>query len=839
VCKKPHNTLLHIKNFRPSPNANSNATTVNAATVKAAANNNEGKSEVDESRNNIVTVKGESKFFEHGLVGSVITDDAYALLATALVKVLAPNFPEIQVRALLDSGSQFNLVTTSLAKKLNAKLQYCPQNLKFKGNNGGTIQNFVNLKIKSCHVNFSLTIKCLVIDEITNFIPDRYFSTEHWQFPQHLSLADPKFNVPNGVDLLLGLNVFWKILQPNFRDLGVSVPKLFATRLGWIVTGDIPFPNSNKSGNNCVLVNFKENREKDLVKIIERMWLLEEIGDTKLCPEENECEKFFTKTCYRNEEGRFVLRLPFKIEPSQLGDSKRQALRRFYLLEKRLDKDENLRKQYVKCIDEYFEMNHIKKVDKKYEGPCYYIAHHAVIKETSTSTKLRVVFDASMKTTSGLSLNDCLMVGPVVQSDLFSILLRARTYSYLFTADITKMYRQFLINERDVNFQRIIWRKSVNEPIEEYVLTQVTFGVNSSPHHATRCLKKLGDDEGDRFPSAKRALLRDFYMDDLITGSNCLENAIEIRTQLTKLLGTVGLPLTKWCSNNKKVLEGVSNEDREKSYILYTGEEFVLKTLGVFWFPVEDNFKFFIKNTETNQFTKREILSAIGKIFDPFGFVGPVVMTAKLIMQSIWGVKIKENENSNEEKSLGWDETVPEDIKKNWLELSTQLKMLEKISIPRHIFKKHGAEEKRVEIHGFCDASMKGYGAVLYVRALSKEGVSVKLLCSRGRVAPLKRSTSPKPSLPKLELCGAVLLAELVHKVTQAFNECLRVDNIRLWCDSEITLCWLNGAPERWEIFVANRVRRVQELTKDCVWDYVNTKENSADILSRGHIPAN
>lgn len=230
------------------------------------------------------------------------------------------------------------------------------------------------------------------------------------------------------------------------------------------------------------------------------------------------------------------------------------------------------------------------------------------------------------------------------------------------------------------------------------------------------------------------------------------------------------------------------------------------------------------------------ILSAIGKIFDPYGFLGPINMTEKFIMQDIWShgrVLISEQQQGqeNNEKSLSWDDPVPENIKNSWIAFSSQLSSPNHFFTPHHLFRLHD-DIKRIELHGYCDASEKGYGAVIYVRSISKNEVLIRLLCSKGRVAPLKNVT-----LPKLELCGAVVLAELVYKVKTAFAQTIKIDQIRLWSDSEITLCWLASPPHRWEVFVGNRVKRIQTLSEQGIWDYISLKENPVDILSRGLNP--
>lgn len=136
----------------------------------------------------------------------------------------------------------------------------------------------------------------------------------------------------------------------------------------------------------------------------------------------------------------------------------------------------------------------------------------------------------------------------------------------------------------------------------------------------------------------------------------------------------------------------------------------------------------------------------------------------------------------------------------------------------------------KVEIHGFCDASLKAYGSCIYIRATYLDGsVSCNLIAAKSRVEPIKTIL-----LPRLELCGAVLLANLTSKIISAFKNKLTFDIINLWTDSQITLCWINSHPSRWSIFVSNRVSEIQQISSDFQWRHVKSSENPADYLSRG-----
>ncbi|XP_029054778.2 uncharacterized protein LOC114882067 [Osmia bicornis bicornis] len=303
------------------------------------------------------------------------------------------------------------------------------------------------------------------------------------------------------------------------------------TQLGWIIGGSVtvtmPQPKRNA---------FLTSLDTD----IKRFWEIEE-GSTKqhLSAEERECEKHFSEHTRRDDSGRYVVALPFNEKKTQLGESRSRALHRFFSLERKLHRDPELKKQYTAVLEEYLTLGHMTQVDTD-QTPSFYLPHHAVIKPSSTTTKVRVVFDGSAKSSSGLSLNETLMTGPTIQDDLFSLLLRFRMHSYVLTGDIEKMYRQFLVRPEDRSYQRILWRDQ-QDNIANYELNTVTFGLTSAPYLATRCLQQLAKDERGNFPSAAPIIERDLYVDDLLTGAETFEEAIDIQTQIIGLLQQGGL----------------------------------------------------------------------------------------------------------------------------------------------------------------------------------------------------------------------------------------------------------------------------------------------------------
>ena len=257
----------------------------------------------------------------------------------------------------------------------------------------------------------------------------------------------------------------------------------------------------------------------------------------------------------------------------------------------------------------------------------YYLPHHGVVKITSQTTKLRVVFDASAGTSTGVSLNDTLHVGPKIQDDLLYILLRFRSHQYVLTGDIEKMYRQFLVRPEDRKYQQILWR-DIDGKIKTYQLNTVTFGVSAAPYLAIRCLKQLSEDEGHRFPDASEVLQQDFYVDDALTGASTREDALALRKDLTELLKLTGLNVRQWASNDRSLLQDLPRESINSK--LHLGESSTLKTLGVFWNSTQDVINYAVKvTTFPVRVTKRHMSSEIAKIYYPPGLLGPVIIVAK------------------------------------------------------------------------------------------------------------------------------------------------------------------------------------------------------------------
>ncbi|XP_048270106.1 uncharacterized protein LOC125386964 [Bombus terrestris] len=310
-------------------------------------------------------------------------------------------------------------------------------------------------------------------------------------------------------------------------------------------------------------------------------------------------------------------------------------------------------------------------------------------------------------------------------------------------------------------------------------------------------------------------LQRDFYVDDVLTGADTKNEAQSLRTELIELLKLAGLNIRKWAANDRELLRGLSEQDINDKLLI--GESQTFKTLGVVWNSFDDSILYSVKiNPTASRITKKTISSEIAKIYDPLGLLAPVIVRAKMLLQRLWTLK------------LDWDESLPADVHTEWSKYYSQLPLLNNVKFPRKTIIKTAAE---IELHGFCDASERAYGACVYLRTIAPDGhVWTRLLTARSKVAPLKSQT-----IPRLELSGALLLASLATTVLQALPS--NISRTVYWTDSTIVLHWINTSPHTLKTFVAKRVTEIQQKTHTSDWRYIPTTDNPADLISRGQSP--
>ncbi|XP_070068139.1 uncharacterized protein [Drosophila takahashii] len=328
------------------------------------------------------------------------------------------------------------------------------------------------------------------------------------------------------------------------------------------------------------------------------------------------------------------------------------------------------------------------------DSPHYFIPHQCVLRPQSTSTKLRVVFDASSRTSTQVTLNHILMVGPTIQKELYSTLHEHRDlWNFVST----------LSGDSAINW--------------------------------------LGEIAQDSCPQAAKVIQNDFYVEDLLTGAKCVEDLLSLRDEVSQVLQEAGFEFAKWFSNCPDLSAS------ESAVMPLTAVSDVTKTLGVVWLPGKDYFQFRFDDSFMDlRATKRNILSVTARLFDPLGPLCPLVTRAQMLLQELWL------------RNFDWDESLPMQLQTSWKAFKGTLLQLPKIKVSRFV---HTDAEVPAEIHGLADASMRAYGACIYVRSSTAEGLKVFL-----------------------------------------------------WTDSVITLHWFKTHPSSLSVFVSNRAAEIQEWSE-------------------------
>lgn len=755
-------------------------------------------------------------------------NDSEILLSTAIVRLLDKNGTFVYCRALIDSGSQASFCTEACRRRLSVLTNKTDIPINGIGMKADSITETFNCDVFSVYSagHEPINVDFLVMKKVTCDLP-RHKVKVDWPELENVNLADKYFMNPGHIDLLLGADVYYKLVDidcpENLKKSPDGNLRAFNTAFGWVVTGKASLKGANNSTgvNNsfCIVNNFLSIDNLPVDVQLKKFWEIEEAQSSKrlMTPEELKCENHFVDTYQRTAEGRFVVALGFKDDFS-LCNNRERALKRFNYLEKRFESNSLLKEQYASVVNEYFDLNHAEIVpdDELNNSDVFYLPHHCVTKESSSTTKLRVVFDASAKGNNGVSLNDCLLEGPKVQQDLYDILVRFRKHKVAFVSDIEKMYRQVLLDHKSADYHRFIWR--VNSVIKDCRMTRVTFGIAPSSYNSQRVLKQTAIDGSISYPLASEVLETDMYMDDCLSGAENTDIALEIQSQLIAICEGAGFKLRKWASSAVELLDAVEPENRELKVNI--DFETSIKTLGVCWYPNSDEIGFNVANFDARNVvvSKRLLISETSKIFDPYGLISPVLMVAKVMFQNLWEI------------GVSWDDPLPKSIQKRWLKWRVTLCVLSDLKLNRCLVPKNDLVVS-YELHGFADASELGYGGSVYLRTVTKNGkVCVELITAKTKVAPLK-----KVNVPRLELCGALKLASLLDRVLHA----LMIPDLKIvtWSDSTVALAWIRGNPNRWKTFVANRVSEIQGLVSPSVWRHCPTEDNPFDCASRGLYP--
>ncbi|XP_068229312.1 LOW QUALITY PROTEIN: uncharacterized protein [Palaemon carinicauda] len=741
------------------------------------------------------------------------------ILQTAKVQVSGSDGTVVTAQVMFDNGADRSYISSKFVKKCkpqwitSAPMPYS----SFGGHSSGKNEhrNVYELKLwdsdKKVVRIIAAEIPRICQPLVRPIVPDSVLNSF-----SHVVLADDyHHDSPIEIDILIGLDFYWTLISPvdAFQiNHVVAMKSLF----GYVLSGRLYKTNDSCTYSVPQLLCISSVSDSDLCKFwdletvgVKPRELVESYSETKVFKEFESTVKFVN--------GRYEVALPWKDDSAKekLLNNVVIAHKRLGRLMVKLEHDKELKKEYQKVFDSY-ESDHIIEEVPREEisgvNPVYYMPHRPVVKLSSSSTKIRPVFDASASCYNGVSLNDCLSSGPSLNPDLVEVLIRFRRWPIAVTADIRKAFLQISVQEKDRDVHRFLWPRD-DGTIRHMRFTRVPFGNTASPFLLNATIKH----HLDKYPptSVVQDLKANMYTDNWLSGADSAVEAADKFCEARSILADASMDLTKLVSNSLLITSQLCDK------VPFINSDEPNTVLGLKWCNSLDSFSFDGINSDSFVevvCTKRSILSVIAKIFYPLGLISPYVMYGKILFQELWKL------------GLTWDQEMPSELKlkfQRWLLSSEHFKNYQ---IDRCYFSpKAWGKLSHMELHGFGDASEKGYGACVYLRVPVENGsYKVSLVSSKSRVAPIKTIT-----LPRLELMGCLLCSRLVNFVKNTLNldNCVRV---RCWTDSTIALSWIQRDVSKKDLFVANRVKEIRELTPPSCWQHCVSKDNPADLITRG-----
>ncbi|XP_072321671.1 uncharacterized protein [Eucyclogobius newberryi] len=454
----------------------------------------------------------------------------------------------------------------------------------------------------------------------------------------------------------------------------------------------------------------------------------------------------------------------------------------------------------------------------KEDQECWYLPMFGVYHPQKLD-QIRVVFDSSSKY-EGVSLNDTLLSGPDMNNTLLGVLTRFRKEPVAITADVQQMFYCFTVSEKHRDFLRFLWFEDNNpqKPIREFRMTVHVFGNSPSPAIAIYCLRRAALEATNSSPRAKEFILRNFYVDDGLASFPTAETAITTLQTSQKMLSESNIRLHKVASNSNDVMQAFPPSDRAKDLkdLDFSADPLPLqRSLGLSWNLESDCFTFRVSQEE-KPITKRGILSTVNSLFDPLGFAAPVTLGGKHMMRELTTEQYE------------WDAELPAEKQEQWKMWRDSIKDLEQLQIPRpYVPVSLSTQTQYRELCVFSDASNTAIAAVAYLKTVSISGdCHVGFIMGKSKLAP-----RPAHTIPRLELCAAVLAVEMADFIRDEAD--IDIDQVTFHTDSRIVLGYIHNTSRRFYVYVSNRITRIRKSSHPNQWHYICTEENPADHGTR------
>ena len=841
VCNQKHNRALCQRTSRTMPHdTHSHFTSQSSHPVSFTQNHNCNcntssslNPEAQQFTNPSLTHENPSSMlFSNSSEHRGFSHNNQIYLQTAKTNIVnSQNNLQVSARILFDSGSQKSYISENLARQLNLPILKS-ENVKINTFGNATNHNASYVVKFSIHNNkFYKEITARTIPEICSPIDNVSIPSEFLPEIASLDLADREIishpKLP--IDILIGADYFWNFMLGYTFQTSFG-PVVTVSPLGHILSGVGKVSSQSSVYRSCFIsektipTNVTNNI---LSQQVSQFWDLDSIGITF---EEKDyshvLDKFERDLTFSQSDNRYQSSLLFKNENVTItNNNKALAVQRLNSLLRKLKKDDHMLKLYDQTILDQEKSGIVSKVpyEEIDRDNVYYLPHSGVYKESSDTTKLRIVYDGSAHMKNCLSLNSYLHTGPNLLTSLCGNLLKFRIYPFILIGDIKKAYHQILLRPADRDYTRFIWTKNPDNP-EEFVVyrfNRIPFGLGPSGFilNATLRYHILKHSNLDKQIAEK--LSESYYADNLIFGFyHDDDSSLDILNQIHNMHENVSMPLNKYCSNSSLLRSEFKHLETNWE------DKKVESLLGLNWDFHEDTISFKLENLLTALQiykvenpplpTKRQILSHMSTLFDPMGYLVPILLFAKILFQQLCI------------DNLGWDSQISELQFNSFLKWISLVDQVSEIKLKRCCLTSYTPKVK-FGLRGYCDASKDAYAACIYLVIFQDDNiVSGNLLICKGRISPIK-----KLSIPKLELLAGLLLARLMKTVTSLLVD-INIEIIEYYSDSTTVLHWINGRVKDWNAFVVRKINEINENSIASQWGYVPTLLNKADIPSRG-----
>ena len=728
--------------------------------------------------------------------------------------------PEVETCAFLDNGSDTTLCLKGLVQRLG--LNGTPKHFTLSSVNSESSPRVgyeVALDVMALNGDDSVRLdKVWTVDRLPVLNRNVPCEEDVKRWPHLRGIEFPKLD-GKAVEILIGNDVpeaHWVFEQRRGRR---KQPYAVRTPLGWTLIGPLGQTSISEAQ-----VNFVCGGQEMLSNQFKRLYNAE-FSESLSCSKpafsvEDHRALAILESSARMVDGHYQLALPWRFQTPCLPNNRSVAARRLQALKRRFLADPVLFEKYKDTIDQYIANGHARKVltpDDPSPGKLWYLPHHPVF-HPGKPNKVRVVFDCAARFRE-TSLNDQLLQGPDLTSNLTGVLLRFRQEPVALVADVEQMFHQVRVKPEDCDALRFLWWEDSDftKGVVDHQMLVHLFGASSSPCCASFALKKTANDNKSSFDVLTiDTVNRNFYVDDCLTSVSTVPEAHRLVSQLSNLLAQGGFHLTKWISNCREVLKSIPAHERAPSIRDLDLEDLPLdRALGTHWDVERDTLSFKVAKRDVPS-TRRGMLSLISGLYDPLGFAAPFILPAKTLLQELC------------RQDFGWDEQIPDEKLLRWRNWVGNLSNLEQITWPRCFKAKGFGDLTDIQLHHFSDASEVGYGAASYLRLKDNAGhIQCSLVFAKSRVAPLKTIT-----IPRMELTAASVSAKL-HKFLEEQLD-LPIHRSIFWTDSTIVLQYLRNEAKPFQIFVANRLAIIHDVSSSRQWRHVDSQFNPADLASRG-----